>query len=866
MTLAIKNLTNILCFVLMFFITGLMEAQGILIPFGSTWAYYDAAMEPPSQNANTIFWQQLTFVDDASNGWGAGPAQLGYGDGDEATTISSATETAYFRHVFNVADTAGMGSLSLNLIYDDGAVIYLNGTEVWRVNMPAGLIDYNTFASAASGDNATASEMINSPMLFPGDNILAVEVHQRSAASSDISFDFSLSVNPVNEILLLRGPYLQKGSPNSIVVKWRTSDSTQSIVDYGTNVNSLSLTDSVVSVNINHEVEITGLNPNTKYYYRVRTSDDVLVPEANDLYFKTSPVHGSSQKVRAWILGDPGTANNNARSVRDAYYDYIDTAHTDMILFLGDNAYVDGTDAQYQLAVFENMYEDKLKNTVSWSTLGNHDGHSADSETQTGPYYEIFTLPTAGESGGMASGTEAYYSFDFANLHFIILDSYDSDRSIGGDMYDWCLSDLQNTTAEWIVAIWHHPAYSKGSHDSDSENQLIQMRTNFLPLLESYGADIVLSGHSHSYERSYFINGHYDISDSFNIAAHTVGTNGSGDGRVIGDGPYVKSFCQDDGAVYLTAGSSGQTSSGKPLDHEAMFISMEQLGSCVLEVDSHVIQFKFIGSNGIVEDSFSIIKVECDTSSITVCSNIASTYADVEENSLGAIYQESSDLEMVEDPASGLQVVGLVFQNLHIPRGSWIQSAHIQFMADDDAVDVSADSSYLIIRGHAVDHADLFNETLFDVSNRPTTMYSTNWQPEPWNIPSESTEKQKTPDLSRVIQEIINRPGYSQLSNIGFTINGVGKRSAASFDNGPSTIPAELCVTYATCNNFLRAVSSPDATTIFTAEQTVISDDIFNSVGLEIDFSSGIEIILEPNFEIELGREFYAFILGCKLP
>ena len=66
---------------------------------------------------------------------------------------------------------------------------------------------------------------------------------------------------------------------------------------------------------------------------------------------------------------------------------------TDMMLFIGDNAYNDGTDEQYQTAVFKNMYEDKLKNTVSWSRLGNHDGFTADSDTQTGPYYDIFTFP-----------------------------------------------------------------------------------------------------------------------------------------------------------------------------------------------------------------------------------------------------------------------------------------------------------------------------------------------------------------------------------------------------------------------------------------------------------------------------------------
>ena len=87
-------------------------------------------------------------------------------------------------------------------------------------------------------------------------------------------------------------------------------------------------------------------------------------------------------------------------------------------------------------------------------------------------------------------------------------------------MYNWLENDLLNTTQDWIVAFWHHPPYSKGSHNSDSESYLIDMRENFLPLLEENGVDLVLSGHSHSYERSYFLNGHYGNSNSFDPSIH----------------------------------------------------------------------------------------------------------------------------------------------------------------------------------------------------------------------------------------------------------------------------------------------------------------------------------------------------------
>ena len=359
------------------------------------------------------------------------------------------------------------------------------------------------------------------------------------------------------------------------------------------------------AVTTDHEVTLTGLQPGTTYYYGVGTARGLSAGGDADHFFMTPPVAGTSQPIRIWVVGDSGTADDNATAVRDAYLEATGSQHTDVWLMLGDNAYKSGTDAQYQRAVFD-MYPDLLRRTVVWPTLGNHDGASADSPTESGPYFDMFTLPRDGEAGGLPSGTEAYYSFDYGNVHFICLDSQDTNRAADGAMMVWLQSDLADTLADWIIAFWHQPPYSKGSHDSDDEKdsngQMKDMRETALPILEAAGVDLVLTGHSHSYERSFLLDGHYGTSDT--LAPRMI--LDGGDGREDGQGAYTKAS-PGPGAVYVVAGSSGKKRGG-PLDHPAMYISLNSLGSLVVEIDGSRLRAQFLDDTGEVTDRFTIVK------------------------------------------------------------------------------------------------------------------------------------------------------------------------------------------------------------------------------------------------------------------
>ena len=382
----------------------------------------------------------------------------------------------------------------------------------------------------------------------------------------------------------------------------RTNVPTDSQVRYGAAVGSLNATVDDPDSTTEHIVPLTALASETLYYYSIGTSTATLEGDDTDHFFRTSPPSGSTRAVRVWVIGDSGQANQAAANVRDAYLGYPGSDSTDVWLMLGDNAYDLGTDAQYQAAVFD-MYPTLLRTVPLWPTRGNHDTIHPGADND---YYDIFSLPDAAEAGGLASGTEAYYSFDYANVHFVCLDSEGSDRTPSGPMLTWLAQDLAATAQDWIIAYWHHPPYSKGSHNSDTEYQLIDMRQYALPVLEAGGVDLVLCGHSHSYERSFLLDRHYGLSSTL-VDSMKINI---GNGRPSGNGAYMKPTlgpAAHEGAVYAVAGSSSQYSGGT-LNHPVMITSLNKLGSLVLDIDGDELDATFIDHTGAALDSFTILK------------------------------------------------------------------------------------------------------------------------------------------------------------------------------------------------------------------------------------------------------------------
>jgi hypothetical protein len=427
---------------------------------------------------------------------------------------------------------------------------------------------------------------------------------------------------PSEPVRLIRGPYLQVASSTGIMVRWRTDVSARSKVSYGTVPGKLdqSVVDNTILTE--HKVRLTGLKPLTKYYYAIGGLKDTLQGNA-DNYFTTLPEPGKTGHYTVAVLGDCGDNSINQRHVKEQMLKYIGKNDINAWLLLGDNAYQDGTDSEYQSKFFNIYKDDLLKKYALFPTPGNHDYHDSDytavraQETHETAYFQNFSMPTEGESGGTPSHNQAFYSFDVGNIHFISLDSYGKEDKAYrlydtvGPQVQWIKKDLAaNKNKGWVIAFWHHPPYTMGSHNSDKEGELIQIREKFIGVLERAGVNLVLNGHSHDYERSRLMRGHYGPEQSFDAKKHNLSTSSGKNDGSKNSAPYIISKDNNVGTVYVVSGSAGKLGGQQTaFPHNAMYYSdADHGGACLLDVRDNRLELKWICADGEIRDQFTIVK------------------------------------------------------------------------------------------------------------------------------------------------------------------------------------------------------------------------------------------------------------------
>ena len=420
---------------------------------------------------------------------------------------------------------------------------------------------------------------------------------------------------------ITRGPYLQLAHSKGITVVWRSDEELAqpqvSCWQEGAPQNSRKFKDVLVRTEdssqalskipkgqFQYEVTLSGLSADSSFGYAILDGDEVISEEGAALTFSTYPKIGEAKPARIWVVGDSGTGQQHQMDVHTAMQTYTQDDAIDLYLHVGDMAYPSGTDEQFQKYFFF-PYEDTLRKTVCWGSLGNHEGKTSDGKTGVGPFFDAYVCPTKGEAGGEPSDTESFYSFDYGNIHMICLNSYDLDRRPSGEMAKWLKKDLAQTEAKWIIGFWHHPPYTKGTHDSDIEKELIEMREHIMPILEEGGVDLVLSGHSHIYERSMLIDGAYQTPTT----AEGVVLD-DGDGRPDGDGAYRKSgkVTPHNGTVAVVTGHGGKIGRNSKGIIPFMRSIVLDHGSMILDIEGDTLNGVMLDLRGKERDSFQILK------------------------------------------------------------------------------------------------------------------------------------------------------------------------------------------------------------------------------------------------------------------
>lgn len=223
----------------------------------------------------------------------------------------------------------------------------------------------------------------------------------------------------------------------------------------------------------------------------------------------------------------------------------------------------------------------------------------------------------------------------------------------------------------------------------------------------------------------------------------------------------------------------------------------------------------------------SVLGQEVDLTTFGV--QVAASSDDAEESASGIIYLNSTDLELVYDDSN--QTVGMRFNNIHIPRNAFITTAYVQFQVDE----TNSEATYLTLWGEAQDNPGTFISSSRNISSRLRTTSSVGWSPAAWLVPGQAGVDQRTPNISAIIQEIVNRPGWTDGNSLVFIISGTGQRIASAYDGSQAGAP-KLYVEWGTTPQ-----NQAPSVTINTprSNTTYITGNVISFSGTAFDLEDG---------------------------
>ena len=472
------------------FVTAAIADDIVLAGQGEDWRFFKGTMEPSTVPGD---WTQVDFDDSQ---WLLGMPGFGFG-GDDVTVLpdmGTGYSSLYLRKSFQCNSPEGAGWLMLRLDYQDGVVVYLNGVEVLRQSVLGTAGEYVPYNAVSSFHMAGVSEEFDlsswRTLLRPGTNTLAIQ----GSASSSLIYGYSLV--PELRANISRGPLIMNTSSNSSHLAWKTVVPAICVVEYGPSLESL-LKWQEPAADTNHTAILTNLDPGTLYYYRISISDGVLTATTPFYHFKTFAMSGDFDFL---VAADTGLGTSGQNRIARV----MESQEVDMLMLAGDVIYPTFVAGRVDERCFS-MYGRQLRSTPLFAATGNHESYD-----NTRDFLQAFDLPT-----NSLTGTEYFYSFDAADIHFSVLDgdlAQGNDWSVGGALYRWLEADLAATTKPWKILVSHFPVRSSGPHRNDDYNgngmlDRLEFQNSIEFLAGKYGVQAIFNGHEHFFEKMNPVNG-----------------------------------------------------------------------------------------------------------------------------------------------------------------------------------------------------------------------------------------------------------------------------------------------------------------------------------------------------------------------
>ncbi|TDQ28551.1 Ig-like domain-containing protein [Tenacibaculum caenipelagi] len=653
----------------------------------------------------------------------------------------------------------------------------------------------------------------------------------------------------------------------TIMIGWNQISGSTPVVYYGTTDNGANWSNYPNSKSVNRSVsykgmnnnfaQLTGLTPNTNYYFVIKDSEGV----SSRFWFKTAP---STNDKMSFIAG--GDSRNNRTPRRDANL-LVSKLKPTAVFFGGDMTNGDSN------SEWQDWFNDWQYTTASDGrmfpivpTRGNHEGSN-------NSIYNLFNVPS----------TSVYYDITFGNNLYTIY-TLNSEISAGGTQYSWLSQKLNANNSIWKSAQYHKPMRPHVSSKSEGNDEY----SSWSQLFYDKGVNLVFESDSHTVKTTWpvkpcssgsncdegfvrdDVNGTIYVGEgcwgaplrssddsknwtrnasTFNqfkwifveeskIEVRTIKVdNASSVGAVSNQNPFtipsnLDIWTPSNGSVVTITNNNvsyPEVTITSPLSGSSHTVnSSVTIAATATDSDGTISDVKFYVNNSLLgtdsntpysynwvpsvdNQSYTIKAVATDNEgnettseevtvfvgnvSKTVTSTINSTNDDAEQyESSGTMYMNSSDLELVYDGSSkGNQHIGLLFRNLNIPADATITNAFIQFTTDE----TNSGSTSLAIKIQDSSNAPDITSQSYNITSRSYYSQSVSWSPNPWNSIGASGTNQRTPSLKTLVQYIVNKSNWSSGNSMMFYISGTGERTAESYDGSSSNAP-KLVVTYST--------------------------------------------------------------------